>query len=308
MSKILITGASSLIGEAITKFARLEKKHEVILLSSNADKFKPRKNLSFITVDAQDYKSIKQICYELKPDAIINTVSLTDPERCESDKKLAYELNVNVVDNLIKICKVIDAHLISFSSEMVFDGERGPYLEEAKPNPINYFGKTKHASENLLITGLKNYTIIRTTCPYGDSSFDKQGFVQRTLSMLENNEEFEVSDIHFSNPVYVDDIGQTAMKVLENQRLGIYNISGTDWISKYFFAKTIARIFEFDDSIIKPLTEDKFPQVVKYPKKSGLVALKSSTDLGIKLTSVENGLSAFRFHNNEKARSYFRDL
>jgi dTDP-4-dehydrorhamnose reductase len=258
-----------------------------------------------LQVNILDIKELKKVCYEEKPDVIIHTAALTNVDQCEKDRKLAWELNVTSVENLLSISRVLDCHFIFFSTDYIFDGMKGPYSEEDRPNPISFYGKTKHASENACIVGHNKSTVIRTNVVYGYSSFGKSDFISWLISRLESGSELNIVDGQYCNPTFTDDIARAVIKIIDKKRYGIYNVAGADWLSRYDIALKVAKVFGFDTCKIKSIQPGELKQAAKRPNKGGLVTLKAETDLGIKFTNMENGLLAYRHQLNEKIKSSF---
>ncbi len=302
--KILITGASSKTAEALIKLFKYETGHKLILLSSRINKLKQYEGYDYHRVNSLSFKDIKTLCYDMKPDIIINTAGFTDVDKCEDDRKTAWDLNVTLVEYLASISRVIDSHLITFSSDYVFDGNRGPYIEEDRPNPINFYGKTKHAMENACLSNLNKITVVRTNSIYGYSSTGKVDFIRWVLYKLEQGYGVNIVTSQYCNPTYVEDIAVAVNKIITKKRTGVYHIGGTDWLNRYDIALKTARVFGYDETLIKPVAVAELNQTAKRPVKGGLVTLKAETDLGIKLTSLESGLMALRHQLRDNKFSF----
>lgn len=296
--KILILGASSKLAQAIIRMIKAETNYKVYISSSNEYFINYVKNSKVYQINPLNMKEIKSLCLELKPNIVINALGFSDLEQCEIEKKLAWDLNAGIVTNLVSICKVLESHLITFSTDNIFDGKKGPYDESATPNPINYFGKTKLAAENNCSTQLHSYTILRLTPFFGWAGFDKNDFVTHCLIKLKNNETFTESDAHFSNHVFIDDIAATVVKILDKKKFGIYNIGGIDYISNYEAARTIAKVNGFDENLIQYESSAPIKKKDKIPQKAGLVTLKTEIEFGIKPTPFENGLITAKYQKN----------
>ncbi|MFA6569783.1 MAG: sugar nucleotide-binding protein [Bacteroidota bacterium] len=303
--KILITGATGKLAESISTILSNETRYSIYLASCNAQKIKETKRISDIyNVSILDSKKFKDLCYNIRPDFIINTSGISDFSLCEKDKKLAWDLNVTAPMNLSSICRVIDSHLICFSSDLVFDGGKGPYTEDEKPNPQTYFGKTKHAMENECLYNLNNCTIFRITKLYGLSSYNKDDFVHDIFHFSENEDIIKMQEGRFSNPVFADDIGLAVMGAIEKHRTGVYHLGGKDWLSEIEVFRKTASILGIDTDRIQLIPAEKTAFNVRIMNKFGLITLKSSTDLGVKFTSLENGVSAIGFRIKEKYKWY----
>jgi dTDP-4-dehydrorhamnose reductase len=106
-----------------------------------------------------------------RPDVIINAAAATNVDGCETDRAEAWRDNVDLVETIVEVCRKIDARLVQVSTDYVFDGEAGPYVESDRPNPINYYGKTKLAAENVCLRSGIDVAIVRTMWLYGAGSF-----------------------------------------------------------------------------------------------------------------------------------------
>ncbi len=291
---ILLLGASGRIASSIIKFFRLETNHKLILLSNSTDKLPRYEGYIYYNVNSLDFKEIKNICFKEKPEVIINAAGYTDVDKCETERNTAWDLNVTLAENLASISRVIDSHLISFSSDYVFDGLKGPYSEDDKQNPINFYGRTKHGMENTCLFNLNMSTVIRTNCIYGSEAKGKTDFIRWVLYKLEQGYGADIVEGQYCNPTYTEDIAVVVNKVISKRRYGIYHAGGPDWMSRYEIAVMTARIFNLDESLLKPIRPNQLNQSARRPNKGGLVNLKAATDLGVKFTSLESGLISLK--------------
>lgn len=301
---VLITGATAKVAEAISRVLYAETDWNIFLASNNAKYKDYSYRIKAYNVNIFDIAQLKKLIYELKPDVIINCAALTDVDQCEVDRKLCWELNTTLVENLISISRVIDCHLVTISTDFIFDGKKGPYSEDAIPNPLNYYGKSKHAAENACLLGLERYTIIRTSTVFGVSSFGKNNFVNWVLDKLIAGEEFHVIDGQHSTPTITDDIAQCVLKVLLKRKFGIYNACGKDFLSRYEFAQKIAKCFRFDSMLIKAMPTGKLQQKARRPEKAGLVNLKATSELQCDFADIESALFSYRLQLNDEKYFY----
>jgi dTDP-4-dehydrorhamnose reductase len=92
---------------------------------------------------------------------------MTQVDQCETEREACWKANVTSVENLIRACAKNNVHLVHVSTDFVFDGTYGPLDETAKPNPVNYYGKSKLAAEELLSKSSIKWSILRTVLVYG---------------------------------------------------------------------------------------------------------------------------------------------
>jgi dTDP-4-dehydrorhamnose reductase len=301
---VIITGATSKSAEAITRILFAETDWNIFLLSSDPNFKKISYRIKTYTADYFDLNKIKKIFYEIKPEVIINCAAYTDVDGCEDNRKLAIDLNSIFVENLVSISRVIDAHLIIFSSDYIFDGLKGPYDEEAKPNPLSYYGKTKHSAENVCRVGLDKHTIIRTNVVFGVSSYKKANFIDWIIDKYKDEKPFNVITGQYCNPTLTDDIGQAVLKIILKKRYGVYNVAGKTWMNRFEIAKRVAKVFNYDDSLVTPVESSTFIQKAKRPEKGGLIVLKAETDLNVNFADLDSALFSYKFQINDNQKFY----
>lgn len=292
---ILVVGAGSKSAEAIGRvLAMSDHSHRLLWLTSGTSQSVIPNNETIFQGDFTNRKEIKELCLHLQPNIIINTAAYTNVDGAETDRQKAWLVNVTGVENLVAVCRLTDAHLIHFSTDYIFDGEHGPYIETDRPNPLGYYGKTKMAGENACIGGNIDYTVIRTNVLYGATTTLKQDFVIWTLKKLAESKPFSVVNDQFSNPTFIDDLGYLVDKILRSRTKGIFHAGGADWVSRFEFAIMIAKVFREDIKLITPITTNELHQAAPRPMRGGVIPFKAETTFGIKFSGIESGLLAMR--------------
>lgn len=299
-TKILIVGASSKTALTTIGILSSQTDWEIHAISSKA--ISVDKSVKHYQCSALEFKSIRDISNSIKPDIIINFVAQTNVDECEVDRMLAYELNVKVVENLIRAAKISQSKIIQLSTDYVYDGKIGPYTENDLPSPINYYGKTKLAAENACIVSNLPYSIIRTNIVYGVADGLKKDFIEWVLENCNAEKKINVVSDQYGNPTLADDIAVAIMKIISKKRTGVYHIGGKDYVSRYEFAVKIAEHFHVDSSLINKIETSSLHQKAKRPMKGGLLTLKAETDLGIKLAGIESGLQTYRHQKAQKEK------
>lgn len=289
--KIVITGASGKIAEATYKYLSNETDYQIILFTSGSAYIDHRKTDKVYTFDIRNKKTLDFIIEDERPDVIINTAAMTDVDACEDDKKNAWLLNSTLVENLASLSKKYKIHLITFSTDYIFDGKDGPYDEDALPNPISYYGKSKLAGENLARTQCDKSTVIRTNVVYGYSSYGKNDFIRWLIKNLEEGKKLNIIDGQYCNPTYSEDIAHGVYKAISKKEYGVYNFSGEGYYKRYEIAMKVCEVYNFDKKLVNSIPSKELKQKAKRPEKGGLINLKAKSALGIKFTTLENGLT-----------------
>lgn len=261
------------------------------MLSSGSEYINKRKQDAVYTFDIKEKKTLDFIIDEERPDVVINAAAMTDVDGCEVNKKIAMEMNAILPESLALFAKKYDFHLVTFSTDYIFDGLKGPYLEDALPNPLSYYGKSKLAGENAVkIEASEKSTIIRTNVVYGDSSYNKTDFIRWVIYALKDGQKLNIIDGQWCNPTLADDIAKGVFKIIDKESKGIYNFAGRGYFNRYEIAILIADIFGFDKKLITKIPSSELKQKAIRPVKGGLINLKAESSLGMKFSTLENGI------------------
>jgi len=244
-------------------------------------------------LDITDRNALKEAILGRLPNVIVNTAALTNVDKCETDRGLAWSLNVTLVEQLARMARIADAHLVHFSTDYVFDGQKGPYSELDTPHPINYYGKSKLAGENVCLGSGIPSTVVRTNVVYGPDG-DRPDFVRWVLQSIDAGIPIRVVNDQYSNPTYAEDLAEAVTRIIRRRRTGLYHVGGADYMTRYDFALKIAAMFKLDASLISPVATSELQQAARRPVHGGLVTLKAETDLMMKMSSVESGLASLR--------------
>jgi dTDP-4-dehydrorhamnose reductase len=294
MVRILITGSNGLLGQKLVEILSHSTNYSLILTSKQERSVFHDENLVYRELDVSDKTRVRKLIDELEPDVIVNTAAMTNVDKCETERELAWRSNVVSVENLIHSAKLVGARLIHLSTDYIFDGKSGPYDEFDRPNPISYYGRTKLAGENILRTSEIPYTIVRTMVLYGMGFGVKLNFALWVVKSLSEGSHIRVVDDQVGNPTLVDDLAYALSKIIELGRTGVYHIAGPDIVSRFDFAKSLASAFDYDTKLISPVKTSEMKQAAPRPLQSGFITLKAETDLGIKMSGVKQGLSIFK--------------
>jgi len=241
-------------------------------------------------VEITSKKDVKRVVFACEPDVIVNAAAITNVDACEKERELAWKVNVGGVENIIEAARKNESKIVHLSSDYIFDGKSGPYNEDDRPEPLNYYGKTKLASENALRMSGLSYLIARTIVLYGYAQGVKPNFALWLVQNLEKKIPVRVVDDQEGNPTLADDLAYGIVRGVELGRSGVYHIAGRDIVSRYDFAVQLAHIFEFDQDLITPVKTAQLKQPALRPLLSGLITLKAEIELGIRPSTVEQGL------------------
>ena len=145
--RILITGATGQLGRSVVE--ELQPHFNIL---STAQKI-PVETLTacpVVEMDISNKSIVQQVVSKYEPDVLIHLAAMTNVDGCEREKEKAWNINVKGTEHLLQAISGSETRIIFISTDYVFDGENGPYGVDAKPSPINYYGKSKLAAENAI--------------------------------------------------------------------------------------------------------------------------------------------------------------
>ena len=236
-----------------------------------------------IYLDITDSISVRSVLEEHKPDVIINCSAYTNVDKAETNRDLAHSINVDGVKNLIKFSST-NTKIVHISSDYIYDGLSGPYTETSLPSPLNYYGKTKHEADNILISSLRKCLIFRINGLFSFSSHNN--FFKWVTNELSNNKFINVVNDQVSNPTFANNLVDVINKSIILDLTGIYNYGTNNYISRYDFALYIAEYFNYDSSLINPIKTNQLKQNAKRPLKTGLICDNIISALDIELETI----------------------
>ena len=288
----MITGANGLLGQHLVEF--FSRVHKVLASDLHAEPFFLLSHGNYEQADILDKERLSSLTDSFKPDLVINAAAYSDVDACETDREKAWQVNVVGIENLIEICKNWNAKLIHLSTDYVFDGKEGPYSEEGVPNPINYYGSSKLESELKIKHSGIDFVIVRTNVLYGMAEGANPNFFTWVFNRLRNDQSIRVATDQFNNPTLVDDLARAILELTARKFSGTINLGGTEYLSRYNFARKIAEEFEFDANKIVPVTTEDLKQKAPRPLKGGLRIDLAKKILKAELSGVSEGVKHLR--------------
>ncbi len=261
---VLILGAKGMLGQELARVYRDDEGYDVTAWDVE-------------DIDVTDFASAEEKIRAVVPSLIINAVAYNAVDACEEDEeeyRKATALNADVPEFLARIAKDMDATLIHYSTDYVFDGENGDgYAEDAEPNPISKYGTSKREGEKRVIAEDGKYYVIRLSKLFGrpaTSAAAKKSFFEKMFEAAKGKTEVVAVDDEKSCFTYAPDLA-LGSKVLEQdgRPYGIYHLVNEGAVTWYEAARELFRIAG-TDIIVKPVSADAFPRPAKRPHTSAL--------------------------------------
>ncbi len=294
MRRVLITGSNGLLGQKLLDLYLGKRDAQLIATSRGANRYNAFEGYGY-TYQEMDVTNKDEVMLNIIrycPTAVINTAAMTNVDTCESEKDACDKLNVDSVKYLVEACNQFDVHLVHLSTDFIFDGENGPYTEEATPNPLSYYGESKLKAEQYIIENSKNWAILRTVLVYGVANdMSRSNIVLWAKNSLEQGKQINVVDDQYRTPTLAEDLAMGCYLAEMKQAQGIYNISGGDYMNVYELAQRVADFWKLDKNLIGRADSSTFTQPAKRPPRTGFDLTKSREKLGYEPHTFEEGLA-----------------
>lgn len=271
--KVFISGASGLVGSNCLKHFT-EQGWETV-----------GSYYSFETVDTVFYDTLNPDRPEnfdvvaFGPDVIVHCGALTHVDYCETHEQESYEKTVQSTINLVKLAKDCNARLVYISTDYVFDGKNGPYTEDEPVNPISVYARHKLEAEQIALRDLPNTLVLRVTNVYGNELRGKN-FVARIIDQCKNNQKLTLKLPYdqYASPANAWDIARAMFVLLRDNKKGVYNIGGTDYLNRVELALRVLSYFPDAEYDLIPMSTAEMKQPAARPLLGGFLKVKFSNE------------------------------
>jgi dTDP-4-dehydrorhamnose reductase len=273
VAPILVSGASGTLGRA---FATICARRNIAcrLLDREA-------------LDIADPASVAAAIARWKPWAFVNASGYVRIDEAESDVERCMRENGIGPAVLAEACAGARIHLVTFSSDQVFDG-RGerPWVESDAPAPLNVYGASKAAGERGVLARCSAALVIRTSAFFGP--WDRHNFVFRALGALARGETFRAAaDVRIS-PTYVPDLVNVCLDLLIDGETGLWHLANVGDVTWAEFAARAATLAQASTSTLQPCPSAALGEIAARPRNSVLASERAAL-----MPSLDDALSRF---------------
>lgn len=271
---ILIVGASGSLGAKLVE--DLSPKFKIL-----GTYFK-HKMSNLIPLDIRDKSEVSNLFKRINPYITIITAAKTNVEECELNPSETFEINTEGVENIVANTK---GKIIFYSTDNVFDGSKESYAEEDRRAPINIYGQSKSLAEPIVLSR-KDNLVCRSSRFYSENETGK--YINNMISTLRKGISVKAPIDTEGNFTFIPDVSNATLNLLGKGQSGIYHVAGSGFYSLYDAAVKVAKVFEFDQSLVQKVNKDYFNHNVKRP--SSPLRINKLERLGIKMKNLEEGL------------------
>jgi dTDP-4-dehydrorhamnose reductase len=265
--KLLITGATGTLGRA---FARVCDERALTFCLTSRDE-----------LDILDDASIAAALAEHRPWAVVNAAGFVRVADAEREREACFAANAEGPEKLARGCAAAGIPLVTFSSDLVFDGRAGrAYVEDDPVSPAGVYGASKAEAERRVLAAMPEALVVRTSAFFGP--WDRHNFAWHVLTRLAAGETFSASAKAEVSPTYVPDLCHATLDLLIDGEKGIWHLANPGRVSWFEFARRLAEGAGFDPGLVEPIATSAEPT---------LTALASAR--GTMLRPFEGALEAY---------------
>ena len=270
---IVVTGATGTLGQALARAC--ESRGLAFRLVSRAD------------LDVADERSVAAALEELRPWALVNAAGYVRVDDAETDAARCFRENAVGPHLLARGCEERDVSLVTFSSDLVFDGDAvAPYAESATPRPLNVYGASKALAERLVLTASPRALVVRTSAFFGP--WDEHNFVAHALRALRAGEAFAAAEDVRVSPTYVPDLVDATLDLLVDGAAGIWHLANDGEATWAELARRAAVATGLDARLVERRRLRDFDLPAARPRYSAL-----RSERGTILPPLEDALHRF---------------
>ena len=224
-----------------------------------------------VPLDAADLVATADWLRSQGPDVVFYPAGFTWVDGCERDPARARSANLDQPLNLARAAADLGAHFIYFSTDYVFDGRRGPYVETDPTSPLSVYGRAKRDAEAALAEALGDRQLtVRTSWVFGPERQGKNFAYQLARTLHERKPLVCPSD-QVSSPSYGPDVVRAVVSLADARESGLIHVAGPEVIDRVRFARALAEAFGLDASLIEGKTTAEFGQSTPRPLNGGLL-------------------------------------
>ncbi len=261
--KLFLTGASGLLGHSLAA-SFLDAGWDVHM---SAHARRPKDKRSHIhEIDLSQIHVLGSLLEDLQPEAIINAAALTVPSDCEKNPERSKALNLQLPETLARYASRTEAHLIHYSSDMVFDGKGGNYTPACSTSPTNLYGRHKLASENRVQELCPRACVIRLPLLMGNSPAGTRSVHEALWKAWSHREPTPLFEDEWRTPVSASNVASLTKELLSKPHIqGLYHWAGATYINRWKMGNLIAEKLHVPKNLLRRTLARDFPQFKDRP-------------------------------------------
>jgi len=239
-----ITGANGLIGNYLVQ---------------TAPRFAPHRRLRALTrdqLDLLDFAAVRREFQKDQPQLIIHCAAVSSLAEAQANPDLARRVNVSVTELLAGLAA--DIQFVFFSTDLVFDGRKGNYVETDVVNPIHVYGETKAAAEKIVLRN-PHHIVVRTSINGGKSRAGNRGFNEQLRLAWQAGRDMNLFTDEFRCPIFAGETARSIWELVNQRRTGLFHVAGAEKLSRWQIGQLLAVRWPQLNPKITPTSAKNFP-------------------------------------------------
>lgn len=286
--RLLLTGAGGFVGGSVV--AQAGPEWEAHALTRGGAPLE-RDNVRWHALDPLNFDALDRAVRGIAPDVIMHAAAIADIDFCEAHRDEALRVNVEWTRRMAALAVELGARFLYLSTDNAFDGEHGPYAEEDRPVPANFYGRTKVMGEEITSALAVPWVIARVSIvmglPLGGAG---NSFLSRMLAKWEKGEAVGVPPVEVRSPVDVVTLGRVLLELAGNDFTGFIHLSGNDILNRCDLVRRIAKRLGYPEDWVVPNDPVLLPGRAPRPRDVSLSNAKARRALRTPMRGVEDGL------------------
>ena len=271
-TRVLVTGASGLLGGRLAEL--LARSHDVIAMRHEAP---VPSGLDAVDGDLLDGQALDRAFDVARPDAVLHSAAIADPDRCDREPELARRINVDASAEVARRCGRRGLRLVALSTDLVFDGEHALSSEETPPRPILYYGHTKLDAEGAVLAASPDAVILRVALVIGRGYGSRQTATEAVAATLAAGGRPRLFHDQYRTPIDPDSVADAVTRVFARPVSGRFHLGGAERISRYELGQRVARVLGLPEHLERT---DEASQAVPRPGEASLDSSRARRELG----------------------------
>ncbi len=281
MKKVLITGASGLLGEEAVRVFRA-KNYDVIALYNNNPQLL-QDDVVKIHCDISNASEVSALQDKIKDaDLILHCAAITNIKLCEENKELCYRVNVLGTKNICDFATTNNIPLVYISTSSVFDGKVGNYKEEDEAKPINYYNESKLEGEKQVLKYTKGIVVRTTPIGIHKGQRSQASFLEWLVDSFKNNLDINLFTDVKINPLTTTTLSNLLSEIPSRMSNGIINLGSQDNVSKAEIGLEVKKFFPNYTGKVTLMAMTSLDEKIDRPKEMWLNVNKA-LELGFEL-------------------------
>jgi len=303
MTKILVTGASGLLG---LNFAlQHAAQHEITgVVNSQALRGAP---FAVRGADLSQPGSGASLLEVERPEILLHCAAVANLEVAERDPALAQRVNADLPGELAETSRRLGVRMVHLSTDAVFDGTQGPYSETDEPNPLSAYARSKRAGELAVLQANPRAIVARVNF-YGWSLGGRRSLAEFFFNNLSAGKTANGWTDVFFCPLEVNMLGDLLLEMARRGLEGLYHVVSPECLSKYDFGRAVARAFGFDEHLVLPTRVSESGLNAARSPDLRLSTAKLAHNLGRALPGQAECLARFQRQHHEGYPQRLRGL